>query len=75
MTYVDKLYSDIIFPVFQKSLHPHAFLLLAALAAGASERLAPSIIETLEKGDHRNVKEKLSSRHRSEHAATGEPDQ
>lgn len=58
------VYSEMILPVFRKSQHPHAFILLIALVAGASERFAPSIIETLEKNSNPgNAKGSKSKRH------------
>ena len=43
------VYAEIIFPIFNKLNNGKAFLVLIALVAGASERWAPSIIESLEK--------------------------
>lgn len=43
------VYAEVIFPVFRKSSNPYAFLVFVAVIAGASERLAPSLIESFEK--------------------------
>jgi hypothetical protein len=43
------IHSELILPVYRKIQTPHAFLILFALIGGASERFAPSIIESLEK--------------------------
>ncbi len=43
------VYAEVIFPIFRKSANPYAFLVFVSVVAGASERLAPSLIETFEK--------------------------
>ena len=43
------VYGEVIFPIFRKGANPCAFLAFIAMVAGASERLAPSLIETFEK--------------------------
>lgn len=43
------VYAEVLFPVFSKHGSASPFLILVALIAGASERWAPSIIESMEK--------------------------
>jgi hypothetical protein len=60
------VYSEMIFPVFRKSQHPHAFILLVALVAGASERFAPSIIDTLGKKGNSSITKESKPEHLSD---------
>lgn len=54
------VYAEVIFPIFSKSSNPYAFLVFVAMVAGASERMAPSLIETFEKqGQKKQAMKKL----------------
>lgn len=49
------VYADVLLPVLAKAGNRRAFIILAALVAGASERWAPSLIEQVEKRGKFNV--------------------